>query len=72
MAGARSPLPLQGFSYDWVGGDIRGLSSLAGQCYRIVPQVTGVDSALAEQVSKITSDGGWKGAAASAFTLRVG
>ena len=68
MAGVRSPLPLPGFARDWVGGDIRGLSSLAGQCYRIVPQVTGADSALTGQVSELTSDGGWKGAAASAFT----
>ena len=68
MAGARSPLPLPAFSCDWVGGDIAGLSALAGQCYQIVPQVTGVDSALSGQVSRLVSDGGWKGAAASAFS----
>jgi uncharacterized protein YukE len=68
MAEVRSPLPLPGFSYDWVGGDIPGLSVLAGQCYQIVPQVTDVDTALSRQVSQLTSDGDWKGAAASAFS----
>jgi hypothetical protein len=68
MAGVRSPLPLPAFSYEWVGGDILGLSVLAGQCYQVVPQVTGVDSALSGQVSRLVSDGGWKGAAASAFS----
>lgn len=68
MAGTRSPLPLAAFSYDWVGGDIPGLSALAGQCYQIVPQVTGVGSALSGQVSHLVSDGGWKGATADAFS----
>lgn len=68
MTGTGSLLPLAGFSYDWVGGDIRGLSALAGQCFRIAPEVTTVDAALTRQVAKITSGGGWKGAAASAFS----
>jgi uncharacterized protein YukE len=68
MAGTMSALSLPAFSYAWVGGDIRGLSALAGQCYQIVPQITAVDSALSRQVSQLTSDGGWKGATANAFS----
>ena len=68
MTGAKQPRPLPGFSFDWVGGDIRGLSSLAGHCYGIVPQVTDVDAALTRQVDTIAHDGGWRGAAASAFS----
>ena len=68
MGTVRSPLLLPAFSYDWVGGDIVGLSVLAGQCYRIAPQITSVDSALSGQVNDITDAGGWKGAAASAFS----
>jgi uncharacterized protein YukE len=68
MAGARSPSALPAFSYDWVGGDIAGLSALAGRCYQIVPQITDVSSVLSGQVGHLTSDGGWKGAAASAFS----
>jgi uncharacterized protein YukE len=47
---------------------MRGLSSLAGRCYGIVPQITDVDAALTRQVSTIAHDGGWRGAAASAFS----
>jgi hypothetical protein len=67
MGQARSPLPLPAFSFDWVGGDIVGLSALAGQCYQIAPEITAADSALSGQVSDIADAGGWKGAAASAF-----
>jgi hypothetical protein len=35
MAGARAPLPLVPFSADWMGGDIRGLSALAGSIAQI-------------------------------------
>jgi hypothetical protein len=59
---------LPAFSYDWVGGDLHGLSALAGRCYAIGPRLDGAATALTGQVASVTQDGGWRGAAASAFT----
>ena len=65
MSGAAS---LPAFAHDWVGGDIRGLSALAGQCLRIAPQISRADSALTTQADDLTCTAGWQGAAASAFS----
>lgn len=67
MSGGKSPSSLASFSHNWVGGDPRALSSAAGRCYGISPQVTGVNTALNQQADKITSAGGWTGDAAASF-----
>jgi uncharacterized protein YukE len=56
------------FSYDWVGGNIHGLSQLAGTLFAYVPEMTGVASALDAQVRRIVGAAGWQGSAASAFS----
>jgi uncharacterized protein YukE len=68
MAGATGPAPLASFSHDWVGGDIHGLSALAGTLYGYAPKVTDVASALDSQVSTVIGAAGWRGQAAAAFT----
>jgi hypothetical protein len=79
MAGIRTPLPLAPFSDDWVGGNIRGLSALAGQCYDIAPQIGAVCSKLNTAVTDVTGgiDGlygtqGWSGTAAASFSSAWG
>ena len=61
------PSGLAAFSYDWIGGDIRGLSALAGMLYGYAPQISAVTSALDSQVQELVGACGWTGAAASAF-----
>jgi uncharacterized protein YukE len=79
MAGARTPLPLESFSADWVGGDIRGLSALAGKCYDIAPQIGAAASKLNTAVQEVTGaigglsgTQGWKGTAAASFSSAWG
>ena len=67
-SGAKSPSSLASFAYDWVGGDIHGLSGYAGTLYQYVPEITDVTKALNGKVSAIVNDAGWQGSAASAFT----
>ncbi len=67
MAGAQSPSALAPFIYNWVGGDIHGLSAFAGRMYDYVPEIDGVTTALDKQVSRIVGDAGWQGSAATAF-----
>ena len=55
------------FSYNWIGGDIQGLSALAGTLYAYAPQISGVTSALDSQVQGLVGACAWTGAAASAF-----
>lgn len=61
---------LPSFSEDWVGGDIHGLSALAGTLYGYVPQMDGVVGALNAKVAALAGDAGWSGSAASAFAKR--
>jgi uncharacterized protein YukE len=67
-AAAKSPSPLAPFAYDWVGGDIHGLSAYAGTLYRYVPEISDVTGALTSKVSAVVNAAGWQGQAASAFT----
>ena len=62
--------PLAPFSHDWVGGDIRGLQSVAQGLYAYVPKVQDLSGQLSVVARDLTSDsaGGWQGQAASAFT----
>jgi hypothetical protein len=62
--------PLAPFSYDWVGGDIRGLQNIAETLYAYLPRVQDLVGTLSVSVNDLTSDGadGWQGTAASAFT----
>lgn len=68
MSGAQGPSALAPFSYDWIGGDIRGLSGLAGTLYGYAPDITDVASALDSQVSDLVGASGWQGSAAAAFS----
>lgn len=65
--GATSVSALAPFSYDWIGGDIRGLSALAGTLYGYVPGISGVTSALDNEVQGLVGACRWTGSAASAF-----
>jgi hypothetical protein len=58
---------LPGFAHNWVGGDIHGLSALAGQCYRIAPQIARAESALTTSAEDLTCTT-WQGTAARAFS----
>jgi uncharacterized protein YukE len=60
--------PLAPFAHDWVGGDIDGLSALAGTLYGYVPKMDSVADALDAQVRQLVGTAGWKGEAAAAFT----
>lgn len=55
------------FSYDWIGGDIRGLSALAGTLYGYVPEISGVTSTLDDEVTGLVGASRWTGSAAAAF-----
>ncbi|MGH3159849.1 MAG: hypothetical protein ACRDNF_25195 [Streptosporangiaceae bacterium] len=66
--GATSVSVLAPFSYDWIGGNIRGLSTLAGTLYGYVPEISAVTSALDSQVEGLVGAAKWTGPAASAFT----
>jgi len=66
--GAKSPSPLAAFAYNWVGGDIHGLSAYSGTLYGYVPEITNVVTALDNRVNRIVGDASWTGTAASAFT----
>ncbi|MFE9422846.1 hypothetical protein ACFYNO_07785 [Kitasatospora sp. NPDC006697] len=66
MAG-KSPSALANFSHDWIGGDIHGLSALAGTLYGYGPQMEDVTSFLNGSVNKVAHDAGWSGSAASSF-----
>jgi uncharacterized protein YukE len=65
--GATSVSALAPFSYDWIGGDIRGLSATAGTLYGYVPQLNDVMSVLDGEVEDLVCAAGWSGSAASAF-----
>jgi uncharacterized protein YukE len=56
------------FSYDWIGGDIRGLSALAGTLYGYVPEIGAVTSALDDQVQGLVGAAKWTGPAATGFS----
>jgi uncharacterized protein YukE len=62
--------PLAAFSYDWIGGDIRGLQGIAETLYAYLPRVQDLVGTLSVTVTDLTSDSadGWQGKAASAFT----
>jgi acylphosphatase len=62
-----APAPLPEFSYDWIGGDIRGLSGFAGTLYDYAVKIDGVASGLDTQVSGLVSAAGWQGTAAQTF-----
>jgi hypothetical protein len=44
---------LPAFGYDWVGGDIRGLRALNGQCRQVASQINDADRALTQQVASL-------------------
>jgi uncharacterized protein YukE len=60
--------PLAAFSYDWVGGDIRGLQGVAAALYAYVPQVRDLAGRLSVVARDLTGADGWQGSAASAFS----
>jgi uncharacterized protein YukE len=65
--GATTVSALAPFSYDWIGGDIRGLSATAGTLYGYVPQLNAATSVLDSEVEDLVGAAGWTGSAASAF-----
>jgi hypothetical protein len=67
LAGGQAPSALAPFAYDWVGGDIHGLSAFAGKMYGYVPDIDDVTTALDKQVTRVVGDAGWQGSAATAF-----
>jgi uncharacterized protein YukE len=67
MSGAKKPSTLASFAYDWVGGDIHGLSALAEILYGYVPQIADAATALETGVARLDQDAGWTGSAATAF-----
>lgn len=67
-SGAKTPSALAPFSYDWIGGDIHGLSAYAGTLYGYVPEINDVAAALDGKVKQIVGAAGWQGSAAAAFT----
>jgi uncharacterized protein YukE len=71
-SGATAVSALAPFSHDWIGGDIRGVSALAGTLYGYVPQISGVTSALDKQVDGLVGAARRTGAAASAFESQYG
>ncbi|HEX4725115.1 MAG TPA: hypothetical protein VH333_21565 [Pseudonocardiaceae bacterium] len=66
--GAKSPSTLAAFAYNWIGGDIHGLSAYSGTLYGYVPEITNVVTALDNRVQRIVGDASWTGTASSAFT----
>lgn len=71
MAG-KTPSALAGFADTWVGGDIHGLSALAGTLYGYLPAMDEAVTFLDGSVNKIVHDAGWSGDAASAFQAAWG
>jgi uncharacterized protein YukE len=67
-SGAKSPSALAPFCYDWIGGDIHGLSAYAGTLYGYAPKINDVATALGGKVKQVVGAAGWQGSAASAFT----
>ncbi|GAA1967500.1 WXG100 family type VII secretion target [Kitasatospora viridis] len=65
--GAKSPSVLASFAHNWVGGDIHGLSALAGTLYGYQPKIDEVVNFLNTSVGKVAHDAGWSGDAASSF-----
>jgi uncharacterized protein YukE len=72
MTAVLQPSALAAFSYDWVGGDIRGLSQFAGELVGFIPKIDNVAGTLDDQVSGMISAADWQGAAASTFTSSWG
>ena len=60
-SGAKSPAALAPFAYDWIGGDIHGLSAYAGTLYGYVPEINDVATALDGTVKQIVGAAGWQG-----------
>ncbi len=71
MAGAKSPSTLPLFHDNWVGGNIHGLSALAGTLYRYAPEITGVSTALDKKVGQIAGDGTGTGLALAVESTAV-
>jgi uncharacterized protein YukE len=66
--GAKSPSTLAPFAFDWIGGDIHGLSAYCGTLYGYLPEITNVVTTLDNRVARIVGDASWQGTAASSFT----
>ncbi|MDH6132814.1 uncharacterized protein YukE [Kitasatospora sp. MAA4] len=64
---SKKPTQLDGFAHTWVGGDIHGLSALAGTLYGYLPKIDEAVTFLNNSVSKVAHDAGWSGDAAGAF-----
>jgi uncharacterized protein YukE len=62
-----APSALAPFSYEWIGGDIRGLSAFASVLYGYVPNIDNVAGTLDDQVNGMVRAAQWQGAAASQF-----
>jgi hypothetical protein len=72
---AKAPSSLAPFSYNWVGGDIRGLSRLAGTLYGFADQAAEPANTLQGTVDRLVSESGdnaWKGSAADNFKMDFG
>jgi uncharacterized protein YukE len=67
MSGPTTVSALAPFSGHWIGGDIRGLSALAGTLYGYVPQLDDATSTLDSKVHELVGGCRWTGSAASAF-----
>lgn len=72
---SKSPSALATFSFNWVGGDIHGLSTLAGVLYGFAEQSREPASALQHVVDRLVAESGkgsWKGSAADNFKTDFG
>lgn len=67
---SKSPSALPAFSYNWVGGDIHGLSNLAGVLYGFASRSDEPVSALNHTVNRLLEN--WKGRAADGFRRDFG
>lgn len=69
MTAVPTPSPLAKFFFNWIGGDIHGLSEFVRELYEYVPKISNVAGALDAQVNRMVNAAGtsWQGAGASAF-----
>lgn len=68
----KQPSVLVPFSRNWIGGDIHGLSALAGRLYGYCPAVAESTGVLERVVDDLVHDAGWSGGAAQAFRTAWG
>lgn len=70
MVMMKTPSALPAFSFNWIGGDIRGLSNLAGALYAFASRSEEPGSVLKNTVERLVGESGdYKGEASGRFKL---